>query len=280
MIVFLNGQFVPEEQAVVSVFDRSFLYGDGLFETLRVANGKPFRWEQHLRRLTQGSAFLGIRIPFASAELLEALTELVRLNNAPESVLRITLSRGVGTRGYSPRGANRPLVLMSLHPASPLTATPTTWKLFTASYRLRETDALAQWKTNNKLIQILARREAEEHGADEALLLNTQGEVCETSSGNVFWMEHGRLLTPPTKAGLLPGVTRTVVMELASTLGLAVVELRASSEALENSQGALVSLSTLGLVEITGVDGRDLPRTTQTQSLYNAYQRLVKDETA
>src|SRR2546421_6588682 len=116
MIVFLNGQFVPESQAVVSVFDRSFLYGDGLFETMRIRNGKPFRWAQHLDRLGQGAEFLKIKLPFAGAELQEFVAGLVRRNEMPEALLRLTLSRGVGVRGYSPKGAEQPLIAMSLHP--------------------------------------------------------------------------------------------------------------------------------------------------------------------
>src|SRR5881392_3618930 len=94
--VFVNGQFVPEEQALVSVFDRSFLYGDGLFETMRIRNGRPFRWEQHMERLAQGSKFLGIGIPFAENALLGFASELVNRNQLPEALLRLSLSRGKG----------------------------------------------------------------------------------------------------------------------------------------------------------------------------------------
>ncbi|HEX4644553.1 MAG TPA: aminotransferase class IV, partial [Verrucomicrobiae bacterium] len=109
--VFLNGQFVPEEQAVVSVFDRGFLYGDGLFEALRVYNGQPFRWTQHLERLQRGADFLKIRLPFTAAELRNHAAELIRRNQMPECLLRLVLSRGVGPRGYSPRGADLPVLV-------------------------------------------------------------------------------------------------------------------------------------------------------------------------
>src|SRR5438309_3237606 len=108
MIVLLNGQFVPEEQAVVSVFDRGFLYGDGLFETLRIFDGKPFRWEQHIQRLQRGAEFLNIYLPFRPEALLGFVQELIIKDQLPDSLLRITLSRGVGLRGYSPKGAERP----------------------------------------------------------------------------------------------------------------------------------------------------------------------------
>ena len=100
VLIFLNGQFVPEERAVVSVFDRSFLYGDGLFETMRVFHRKPFRWEQHIERLQRGADFLGIKLPFTPEALRRFAGELVAKNNLPDALLRLTLSRGVGVRGY------------------------------------------------------------------------------------------------------------------------------------------------------------------------------------
>src|SRR4051812_44115505 len=137
MLVFLNGQLVPEERAVVSVFDRSFLYGDGLFETMRVVRGKPFRWEQHLERLQSGADYLKINLPFTPAVLGQFADELIAKNGMPDSLLRLTLSRGVGTRGYSPKGAENPILAMSLHsaPARDANSSPR-WKLITSSHRL------------------------------------------------------------------------------------------------------------------------------------------------
>src|SRR2546422_8771556 len=119
MIVFLNGQFVAEEQAVVSVFDRGFLYGDGLFETVPVYGGRPFRWAQHLERLARGADYLKIRLAFSPKELRKLAGELIERNGMPNALLRLTLSRGVGERGYSPKGADSPVVVMALYPASP-----------------------------------------------------------------------------------------------------------------------------------------------------------------
>src|SRR6185369_13563267 len=105
MIVFLNGKFVPEEQALVSVFDRGYLYGDGLFESMLLLNGKPFRWAQHFERLERGAKFLKIRIPFSPEELRDFARRLCHENRSHNALLRLTLSRGVGLRGYSPKGA-------------------------------------------------------------------------------------------------------------------------------------------------------------------------------
>ena len=188
MIVFLNGEFVPEERAVVSVFDRSFLYGDGLFETMLVRRGRPFRWEQHMDRLRSGADFLGIKIPFGCKALEAFAANLIVQNKMPDALLRLTLSRGVGARGYSPKGADKSTLVMSLHPFSPAQA-GAKWKLVTSSFRLPAKESLAQFKTCNKLPQILARAEADAAGADEALLLNTDGFVVEASSSNLFWIQ-------------------------------------------------------------------------------------------
>ncbi len=117
MIVFLNGRFVPEEQAVVSVFDRAFLYGDGVYEAMRIFNGEPFRWQQHLDRLRNGLEYLKLALPYSPVQLREYTRQLVTQNKMPDSLLRLTLSRGVGRRGYSPVGADSPSVVLSLHPA-------------------------------------------------------------------------------------------------------------------------------------------------------------------
>src|SRR5258707_9663069 len=115
MVVFLNGQFLPAQQAMISVFDRGFLYGDGLFEAVRVFNGKLFRWDAHIERFERGAQFVHIRIPISPASLREYANELISRNAIPDALLRLTLSRGSGPRGYSPRGADQPSLAMSLH---------------------------------------------------------------------------------------------------------------------------------------------------------------------
>ena len=119
MIVFLNGKFLPEADAVVPLNDRGFLLGDGLFETMRVANGRPFRCAQHLERLTRGADFLKIKLPFTPKEIQKFAVQLIGKNNLAEAVLRLTLTRGAGTRGYSIKGADQPTLAMTLHPLPP-----------------------------------------------------------------------------------------------------------------------------------------------------------------
>jgi len=280
MIVLLNGQFIPEEQAVVSVFDRSFLYGDGLFETLRVFNGKPFRWGQHMARLQQGAEFLKIPLPFTPERLRDFASSLVARNRMPDSLLRLTLSRGVGVRGYSPKGAQSPVLVMSLHPAPALEAgNSLRWRLITSSSRLPANEPLARFKTCNKLPQILARSEADSLNADEALLLNTNGHVVEASSSNLFWIQNGTIRTPPLPSGILPGVTRAVVLELCSRIGLEAREASVRLKQLRHAEGVFLSLSTVGIAESISLDGQALAHSPLVDKLHRAYWKLLHSET-
>lgn len=293
MIVFLNGQFVPEEQATVSVFDRSFLYGDGLFETMRVVNGKPFRWWEHIERLRKGGDFLGIKIPFACKSLEKFAAELIAKNQMSDALLRLTVSRGVGLRGYSPKGADKPVVVMTLHPfpgapasgparthdgskpAGSEPGAPLRWKLVTASFRLPAGEKLAHFKTANKLAQVLARAEADAAGADEALLCNTDGFVVEGASSNLFWVEGGTVCTPPLASGILAGVTRAVTLELCAQLGLPCAERAITPENLRRVDGVFVTLSSLGVVAAASLDGVALKQSPLVDKLSSAYAALL-----
>ncbi|MBI5385267.1 MAG: aminodeoxychorismate lyase [Verrucomicrobia bacterium] len=280
MIIFLNGQFVPEERATVSVFDRGFLYGDGLFESLLVRHGRPFRWRQHFERLQQGAKLLRLGIPFAAETLQAHAAELIRLNHLPDSILRLTLSRGTGPRGYSIRGANQPLLVMSLHAAAPVDPQkPPRWRVVTASVRVPANDLLAQVKTCNKLPQILARAEAEEQGADEALLLNTDGTVVEGASSNLFWVHRGTVCTAPLVEGLVAGVTRAVVLELCWSLGLRHEERAARPDELRQADGVFLTLSTLGVVPVVSLDRVPVAGSPLTDQLQRAYWQRVESET-
>ena len=280
MIVFLNGKFVPEEQAVVSVFDRSFLYGDGLFETILVANGVPFRWLQHLDRLWRGAAFLGISSPYESKELTRFALALIRENRLRDGMLLLTLSRGVGVRGYSPRGADSPTLVMTLFPLSG--SDPNVlqnWRLSTSSFRLPANQPLAQFKNCNKLPQVLARAEVEKN-ADEALLSNTDGFVVEGASSNLFWIEQNAICTPPLASGILSGVTRSVVLELCQSISLPALEHNITANRLLDSDGVFLSLSSFGIIQATFLDGQSLHQSPLTYQLHSAYLELVRRETA
>jgi len=253
MHAFLNGRILPEAEAVVPISDRGLLYGDGLFETLRVRQGRPLWWDRHWRRLRDGAEFLRIPVPLASEECRAAAAELMRVNQCPEAVLRVLLTRGSGPRGYSPASASRPTFAMSLHPCGP---PPAGLRLVTATVRVLETDPLTRFKTANRLLAVLARAEAEQGGGEEALLLNTQGRVVEAGSGNLFWFEADQLCTTPLSSGALPGVIRGVLLEPGHARGWPVVEKPIGHEEFCRAQGSFVTNSVVGMVPVVSVDGR------------------------
>lgn len=279
MIVFLNDAFVPEEQAVVSIFDRSFRYGDGLFETLLVANGKLFRWAEHAARLEGSAEALSIPLPHGRAELFQLAHELITRNAIAEGLLRLQVSRGVGPRGYAPTGGEKTTVVMTLHPLAPRNALPAAgWKLTVCSLRVAADDLLAKHKSCNRLLQVLAASEASARHADEALLVNTNGDVAEGSTSNVFWIEGGTVCTPPLATGALRGVTRGVILEICATLGVPRKEKNIRPDQLAETDGVVLSLTSRGVVEATSIDGKPLRRSSVTSRLQTELEERIARE--
>ena len=281
MMVILNGQLLPEREAVVSVFDRGFLYGDGLFETLRLYQGRPFRWAQHLERLQRGAAILNLSLPFDSARLRGFVDDLVSTNQMPEAVLRIAVSRGVGPRGYSPQDAGPPTWVMSLHPAPVLDpANPPCWRLMRSSFAVPAGERLARAKHASRLVHVLARAEAEAKGFDDALLLTPVGEVVETTGANLFWIEHGTVCTPPLSSGALAGVTRGVVLELCATHGIRCAERSISVEALVRTDTVFLTQTVWETVSVQSIDGVRFSPSPTVDRIRAAYRELIRAETA
>jgi aminodeoxychorismate lyase len=273
MIVFLNGKFVPEEQAVVSIFDRGFLYGDGVFEAIRIRGGKPFRWEQHIKRLHDGADLLKLRIPYSTEELLQRVLELSQKNDMQEAILRLYISRGIGQRGYSPKGANNPFLAMALFPVPEIDVNnPPLRKVIFAKIRVPEGHPITRIKSTNKLIQVLARAEADDAGADEALLINGSGHVAEGTSCNVFWIDGNTVCTPAIECGALPGITRDLVLELCEKLRICTEETTASPRKLVASDGVFLSHTTMGVVEVEQLDGKTIKRSPLVQTIQKAYR--------
>ena len=281
MFVFLNGNFLPETEAVVPLSDRGLLLGDGLFETLRVAGGKPFRFAQHLERLARGADFLKIKLPFTPKEIQKFAAQLIEKNQMPDAILRVMLTRGPGGRGYSIRGAGQPTLAITQHPLPPQNPDePPQWSLVTSSLRIPAGDALATFKTASKLLNVLARAEAEEKGADEALLLNTNGEVAETAGGNIFWVYHEKICTVPTGRGVLPGITRAVVLEICQSLGLETNKRVIKPEHLRNADGIFITQSALGIVPVASFDGEPVAPSPLVDQIASAYNEMLLRESA
>lgn len=278
-IAFVNHRFVAEDEATVSIHDRGFLYGDGLFETIRVAQGRPLLWERHLCRLTEGLAHLAIPMPTGiSPESLHGVVlQLLERNTLTDAVVRIAVSRGPGRRGYSPREAGPSTWIVTTHPGTPLDAPPSPpRRLAVSRFRLGTGDPLTSLKTASRLLNVLARAEAEERGADDALLLNDQDRLAEAGSANLFWFGPGGIHTPPLSEGALPGITRGFVLETARDLGWSATETAAPLAQLFEAGGVFLTFATAGMVEVQQVDDRRVsldPRFVALRSDYLARLR-------
>lgn len=278
MMVHLNGSLVPAEEARISVFDRGFLYGDGLFETFRAYRGRLFLWELHRERLRRGLEELQLPLPLGLESLRQAALELLAVNQLSDASLRLSISRGPGPRGYSPRGAGPSTVVLVADPAPSIESSPgPPVRLHTAGYRVPSGVSLTAHKTAAKLLHVLARMEAEAAGADEALLLNESGSMAETVSANIFWFEPDgvTLSTPDLAQGALAGVTRQFVLGLSRELGWPVRFANSPREALQESLGAFLTVSTRGLIQVSSLDGRMLRRDPRFERLTVLYREAI-----
>jgi branched-subunit amino acid aminotransferase/4-amino-4-deoxychorismate lyase len=229
-----------------------------------------------MQRLRQGAAFLKIKLPFSPDELLSFALKLSVKNKMPDSVLRLVLSRGPGTPGYSPRDAKTPTVVMVLRPLPHADSkNPPQWKLITSSFRLPAHDPLAAFKTCNKLPQVLAKTEADAAGVNEALLSNTNGFVVEGASSNLFWIKGSTIFTSPLVAGILPGVTRRVVFEIASHLKIPVREKNIRPKELAQTDGIFLTVSSFGIVEAKSLDGKILRTSPLRGRISRAYREIL-----
>ncbi|MEM6331535.1 MAG: branched-chain-amino-acid transaminase, partial [Planctomycetota bacterium] len=221
--VYVNGQLVPADQARVSVFDHGLLYGDGIFEGLRIYSGRVFRLEQHVRRLYESAKAIWLDLPMSQDEMIAAVNQTVAANDLQDGYVRLVVTRGAGTLGLDPRACSDPQVIII---ADEITLYPAEYyeqglQIITSSVIRNHPAALSpRIKSLNYLNNILAKIEGIQAGCVEALMLNHKGEVAECTGDNIFLVRDGVLMTPPLDAGILEGVTRSVVIELAAELGV------------------------------------------------------------
>ena len=201
--ISLNGELVPEDEAKVSVFDRGFLYGDGVFETLRVREGQPRLLFQHLGRLQHGLDTLRVKPDLELDEFSTRVEKLIAANEVKNGVLRIQVTRGTGERGFAPIGEGKATVMLSTHPLPEPSPNKDGLRLMTSTQVVRAHDPLSTIKSCNKLPYILAAREAVRYQMDDALLMNREGEVTETTDSNIFWVDEGIICTPPISVSCL-----------------------------------------------------------------------------
>ncbi|HBS36455.1 MAG TPA: branched-chain amino acid aminotransferase [Parvularcula sp.] len=261
MWIYLNSRFVPEDQAVVSVFDHGFLYGDGVYETIRSYGSRIFMREQHLARLRRSADAIGLQIPERDwpALLHEAMTRNEVGNERVDAYIRITISRGVGEIGLDPALCPDPTVVVMTRPLRP--PDPDLYRggvrLIVAKTRRNLPAALdPQIKATNFLNNILAKREALAAGAFDSLLLNWESHLAECTVSNLFFVAAGRLCTPSLSCGILDGITRSLILTLAREEGIPVEEGRFDVEALRRADECFLSNTTMEIMPVTTLDNR------------------------
>jgi branched-chain amino acid aminotransferase len=259
--VWINGRLASADQACIPVFDHGLLYGDGVFEGIRFYHGRPFRLAAHLKRLQQSAAALRIPVPYGLEEIEQAVWQTIRAFDRDSGYLRLLVTRGQGPLGLDADACGRPNVIVI---ADHMALVSDTQRLrgvraMVAATRRLPADGLdPRIKSLNYLNHILARMEARQAGADEAILLNHNGHVAEGSADNVFVVRDRTLLTPPCSDGALDGITRAVVLQLAAAAGHITREAHLGTYDLYTADECFLTGTGAELIPVCAVDGRPL----------------------
>lgn len=282
MKIYIDGKFVDEKDAKVSVFDHGLLYGDGVFEGIRAYNGRVFRLKEHIDRLFFSAKAILLTIPATHTELIEAVVDTCRRNKLREGYIRLVVTRGVGGLGLNPNRCQRPSIIIiadkiQLYPEEyyekglDIITVPTVRNLHSA--------VNPAIKSLNYLNNILAKIEANNAGCEEAILLNAQGYVAECTGDNIFMVQGKNLLTPPLYAGALYGITRGVVMELARQDGLVVSENNLTRYDFFNADECFLTGTGAEVIPVVKIDGRQIGAGQPgpvTRRLVELYKQITK----
>ena len=261
MEVYIDGKFYPKAEAKISVFDHGFLYGDGIFEGIRLYKGCVFRLEEHLERLEMSAKALCLNMPWTRKEISDIVCESCRRNKLTDGYIRLVVSRGFGDLGLSPKNCPKPSIIciadsIKLYPEELYT---TGMKIITAPTRRVSPAALPPMiKSLNYLNNILAKMEAQQHGFHECLMLNEQGYVSECTGDNVFLIHKGKLITPASHAGALVGITRQVAIEVAQALNIPVVETNITRYDVWNADECFLTGTAAEVIPVIEVDARTI----------------------
>jgi len=259
--IYINGQIVPQEDAKISVFDHGLLYGDGVFEGIRAYNGKIFTLDEHLDRLYDSATAISLKIPITKAEMAEAIKQTMKANNLTDSYIRLVVTRGIGKLGLDPNKCATPQIIIITD----------TIELYSKALYERGLDIVTvttirnhfsaldpKIKSLNYLNNILAKIESIQAGAGEALMLNKDGYVAECAGDNVFIFKNNILRTPPSSAGILVGITRNVVMKLATEMGLQVKEELMTRYDLYIADECFLTGTAAEIIPVVKIDGRTI----------------------
>jgi branched-chain amino acid aminotransferase len=261
-LIYVNGKIVPKSQAMVSVYDHGLLYGDGVFEGIRIYRGKIFKCQQHVDRLYHCAEQIRLRIPIEKAEMVKIQRDCIAANGLSEGYIRLVVTRGFGTLGLDPRRCPVPGIIciadqIRLFSAEAYEAG---MRVVVANRPKTPIDCLdPRVKSLNYLNNILAKCEAIDFGCDECIMLNTDGYVTEGSGDNIFVIKNGVIYTPPSEAGILEGITRRfVARELAPSLGFRCVEKNMRLEEVLAADEVFLTGTAAEVIGVSSIDGRTI----------------------
>jgi branched-chain amino acid aminotransferase group I len=286
-IIYLNGQLIPRSKAKLSPFDHGFLYGYGLFETMRAYQGHIFRLDSHLTRLRCSAESIGLTHSILTTDegkqsLKAACVATMEANELRNARIRLTVSAGEGDMTPDPGTCSSPTVLITAQNLVPLPPKKyeSGYKAALSSIRRNSQSPLSRLKSTCYMENILARMAAKAAGCDEALFLNEQGYLAEGSTTNVFLVSRGELITPSFESGVLPGITRDAVLEIARTSNIKATERWVQLNELIEAQEAFVTNSILELMPLVSIEGRPIGTGKPgklTRDLLFAYRKLVEE---
>jgi branched-chain amino acid aminotransferase len=281
-VIFLNGHLVPYTKGKLSPFDHGFLYGYGLFETMRAYNGNIFRLDRHLGRLRHSAESLGLASKLAASDMAAACLETLRANALKDARLRLTISAGEGDIAPDPSTCSSPTILVTAKTFVPLP--PERYeqgsKAVLSSLHRDSQSPLSRLKSTCYLNNILARMEARTAGGDESIMLNERGYLAEGSISNIFLVSKEILITPSLGSGILPGITREAVLEIARALNIKAEERQVELKELIEAEEAFVTNSVLELMPLTWFAGKAIGSGKAgqlTKKLMAAYKKLVNE---
>lgn len=270
--IWANGRIVRGDEAATSLFDRGTRDGGGIFETLRVYDGRPFAWQRHMERLVLAAAELGFPVPPRPSAMRDAIAELLEAQSLRDAVVRITVTRGIA--------GGRPTRAGAWIDAQPLASR--LWRgtrsgdaAAIVSPLVFDLGWMGAYKTTSRMAWDLAREQAIAIGADEALLVSSAGELLEGSASNVFVVKGGEVLTPPLSSRILPGVTRAIVLQLCAELGIPAREQALQASGLRDADALFLTNSVQEILPVATLDGRALPSRDVPQRLLAAYREHV-----
>ncbi|MDR7319609.1 aminodeoxychorismate lyase [Brevibacillus nitrificans] len=277
MRVYVNGTVLPAEQASVSVLDHGFLYGIGLFETLRVYDRRLFLWEAHYARLCSGLLAVRITPAWTSEELAEAVMKTVDANGLRDAYIRLSVTAGPEGVGLVADGYSRPSLFIFAKPVAPLADPPLPKRLQTLSLARQTAEGHQRFKSHNYLNNALAKQEVGARLDVEGLFLTHDGYLAEGIVSNLFWVKEGCLFTPSLETGILDGVTRQHVLLLAKRMGMSVEEGKYRSEVLREAEEVFVTNSVQEIVPVQEIDDHLVISTygVRTRQLHLAYRESV-----